>query len=187
MAGLIIALLAIPASAQPRRLVAVPPKSAVTFEATHLMGDFGGRAEGVTGEFEADIADLRAGITGVLRVRAAALRTGHEGRDRDMRKLLEVERHPEIRFTIGGVDPSFNSVTAAADVLLTVKGGLALRGVERPLSFLARARIRDDRIWVRGESMLRLREFGITPPRRLLFSVGEKVAISFDVTLEPAE
>ena len=187
MAGLVIALLATSAPAQSRRLLPVPSKSAVAFDATHPLGDFGGRADGVTGEFQADISDLRAGVTGVLRVRAAALRTGNESRDRDMRRLLEVERYPEIRFTIGGVDASFNSINAAADVLLTVKGGLALRGVERPLAFLARARIRDDRIWVRGESQFRLTDFGIKPPTRLFFSVGNTVAISFDLTLEPAE
>lgn len=187
MAGLAIALLATSAPAQTRRLVPVSAKSAVAFEAKHALGDFGGRAEGVTGEFQADISDLRAGVTGVLRVRAVSLRTGNEGRDRDMRKLLEVDRYPDIRFTIGAVDPSFNLVTAASDVLLTIKGGLSLRGTERPLTFLARARIRDDRIWVRGESDLRLTDFGIKPPTRLFFSVADKVTVSFDVTLESAE
>ncbi len=98
-----------------------------------------------------------------------------------------MDRYPDIRFTIGGVDPSFNLVTAASDVLLTIKGGLSLRGMERPLTFLARARIRDDRIWVRGESELRLTDFGIKPPTRLFFSVADKVTVSFDVTLESAE
>jgi polyisoprenoid-binding protein YceI len=187
LAGLLVALLAASAPAQSRRLVPVATKSAVTFEATHALGDFGGRGEEVTGEFQLDTADLRAGVTGVLRVRAASLRTGNESRDRDMRKLLEVDRYPEIRFTIGATDTSFNSITAGADVLLTVKGGLAVRGVERPLTFLARARLRDDRIWVRGESRLKLTDFGIKPPSRLFFSVGDQVSVSFDVTLEPAE
>jgi polyisoprenoid-binding protein YceI len=187
LAGLCIALLAASAPAETRRLVPVTAKSAVAFEATHRLGDFGGRAEEVTGEFQADPADLRAGISGVLRIRTASLRTGNESRDRDMRKLLEADKHPEVRFTIGAVEASFNSITPAADVLLTVKGGLALRGVERPLTFLARARLRDDRIWVRGESRLRLTDFGIAPPRRLFFTVGDQISLSFDVTLEPTE
>ena len=52
-------------------------------------------------------------------------------------------------------------------------------------SFLARARLVGDRIWVRGESRLRLTDFGIEPPRRLLFRVGNEVSVSFDVTLQP--
>jgi polyisoprenoid-binding protein YceI len=187
LAGMLVTVLFLPASAQPRRWVPNPAKSVVTFDATHQMGDFSGRAEAVTGEFQADTADLRASITGVARVRVAVLRTGNDNRDRDMRKVLDVDRFPEIRFTIGGVEPSFNSVTSSADTLITVKGGLAVRGVERPVTFLARVRLRDDRIWVRGESRIRLTDFGIKPPSRLFFRVGDDVTIGFDITLEPSE
>jgi polyisoprenoid-binding protein YceI len=187
LAGMLVTVLFLPASAQPRRWVPNPAKSVVTFDATHQMGDFSGRAEAVTGEFQADTADLRASITGVARVRVAVLRTGNDNRDRDMRKVLDVDRFPEIRFTIGGVEPSFNSVTSSADTLITVKGGLAVRGVERPVTFLARVRLRDDRIWVRGESRIRLTDFGINPPSRLFFRVGDDVTIGFDLTLEPSE
>jgi polyisoprenoid-binding protein YceI len=187
LAGMLVTVLFLPASAQPRRWVPNPAKSVVTFDATHQMGDFSGRAEAVTGEFQADTADLRASITGVARVRVAVLRTGNDNRDRDMRKVLDVDRFPEIRFTIGGVEPSFNSVTSSADTLITIKGGLAVRGVERPVTFLARVRLRDDRIWVRGESRIRLTDFGIKPPSRLFFRVGDDVTIGFDITLEPSE
>jgi polyisoprenoid-binding protein YceI len=187
LAGMLVTVLFLPASAQPRRWVPNPAKSVVTFDATHQMGDFSGRAEAVTGEFQADTADLRASITGVARVRVAVLRTGNDNRDRDMRKVLDVDRFPEIRFTIGGVEPSFNSVTSSADTLITIKGGLAVRGVERPVTFLARVRLRDDRIWVRGESRIRLTDFGIKPPSRLFFRVGDDVTIGFDLTLEPSE
>jgi len=187
LAGMLVTVLFLPASAQPRRWVPNPAKSVVTFDATHQMGDFSGRAEAVTGEFQADTADLRASITGVARVRVAVLRTGNDNRDRDMRKVLDVDRFPEIRFTIGGVEPSFNSVTSSADTLITIKGGLAVRGVERPVTFLARVRLRDDRIWVRGESRIRLTDFGINPPSRLFFRVGDDVTIGFDLTLEPSE
>jgi polyisoprenoid-binding protein YceI len=187
LAGMLVTVLFLPASAQPRRWVPNPAKSVVTFDATHQMGDFSGRAEAVTGEFQADTADLRASITGVARVRVAVLRTGKDNRDRDMRKVLDVDRFPEIRFTIGGVEPSFNSVTSSADTLITIKGGLAVRGVERPVTFLARVRLRDDRIWVRGESRIRLTDFGIKPPSRLFFRVGDDVTIGFDLTLEPSE
>ncbi len=185
LAGLVLALITPSAEAQSRRWVPVPGKSVVAFEATHRLGDFRGSSDTVTGEFEADPAEIRAGFTGTLRVPVAALRTGDAGRDRDMRKLLRADTHKVIRYTIGGSDASFHALTATADVLLTIKGALEVRGVERPLVFLARARLVGDRIWVRGESRLRLTDFGIEPPRRLLFRVGNEVAVSFDVTLQP--
>jgi polyisoprenoid-binding protein YceI len=187
LAGLALALLTTPAEAQSRRWVPVPGKSVVTFEATHRLGDFRGSAETVTGEFEADPTEIRAGFTGTLRVPVAALRTGNVGRDRDMQKLLQADTHKLIRYTIGGSEASFNAITANADVLLTIKGALEVRGVERPLAFLARARLLGDRIWVRGESRLRLTDFGMEPPRRLMFRMGNEVAVSFDVTLRPAD
>jgi len=183
---MLVTLLVFPASAESRRWLPNPSKSVASFDATHQLGDFSGRAEGVTGEFQVDTADLRTGIIGLARVRVASLRTGDVSRDRDMRKALDADRIPEIRFTIGSVEPSFNVVTAAADTLLTVKGGLSLRGVERSVTFLARIRLRDDRIWVRGESRIRLTDFGIEPPSRLFFRVGDQVTISFDLTLEPS-
>jgi polyisoprenoid-binding protein YceI len=184
LAGLLVALLATASPAGSRQWMPVPDRSAVEFSATHPLGDFTGRAEGVTGEFQADPADLKVGVTGVLRVRVAALRTGEAARDRDMRKLLEADKHPEIRYTVSAVEGSFNSMTPTADVLLTIKGGMFIHGVERPMTFLGRARLRDDRVWVRGESRLRLTDFGVTPPSRLFFKVGDEVLVSFDVTLE---
>jgi len=187
LAGLTLALLATPAGAQSRRWVPVSGKSLVAFEATHRLGDFRGSAETVTGEFEADPTDIRAGLTGTLRAPVAALRTGDAGRDRDMRKLLQADTHRLIRYTIGGSEASFTSITATADVLLTIKGALEVRGVERPLVFAARARLIGDRIWVRGESTLKLTDFGMEPPRRLGFRVGNQVGVSFDVTLRAAD
>ena len=78
LAGLALALLSSSADADSRRWVPVSGKSLVAFEATHRMGEFRGSAETVTGEFEADPADIRAGLTGTLRVPVAALRTGDQ-------------------------------------------------------------------------------------------------------------
>ena len=187
LAALIATLVVASAPAEPRRWVPVAAKSAVAFEATHAMGNFSGRADGPTGEFQVDPADLKAGVTGVLRVRVASLRTGDTGRDRDMLKVLEADKHPEIRFTVATAEASFNSLSPSADVLLTIKGGMFIHGVERPMTFPARARLRDERVWVRGESRLRLTDFGISPPSRLFLKVGDEIQISFDVTLEPRE
>src|SRR5262245_7980797 len=147
--GLLTAvLLAARVGADVRTWAPVVGKSAVTFNSAFPMGDFTGTAEDVTGEFRADSADLRQGVTGTLRVKAAGLRTGDDGRDRQMRRTLGVERYPEIRFTIEHVDPSFPSLSDRGDVLLTIKGLMLIHGIERPMVFPGRARLRDDKLWV---------------------------------------
>ncbi len=187
VAGLALLLAVASADAEPRRWVPSPGKAQVWFTASFPLGDFTGRTEDVKGEFQADPADLRQGVTGTLQVVAASLRTGIDGRDRDMRRALDVDGHREIRFVVQSIESSFASVTDAADVLLTIKGIMVVRGVERPMAFPGRLRARGEHLWVRGETTLRMTEFGITPPKRLFLAVRDEVAVAFDVTLERAE
>lgn len=171
--------------ADARRYIPVPAKSEVYFSATFPMGNFSGRTSDIEGEFLADPNDLRAGITGALRVKAYSMRTGDSGRDRDMYRALAVDRFPEIRFTIERVEASFGSVADRTDVLLTIVGLMSIRGEERAMTFPGRVRLRDGRLWVRGEAELRMSQFGIKPPSRFFVSVKDVVLVSFDVTLAP--
>jgi polyisoprenoid-binding protein YceI len=174
-----------PAGADLRRFTPVTGKSEVSFTASFPLGNFTGRTEDVDGEFRADPGDLRSGVTGMLRIKAYALRTGDDGRDREMYRFLGVDRYPEIRFTVDKIDASFSSMTDRSDVLLTITGLMSIRGVERAMAFAGRARLRDDKLWVRGESQLRMSQFGMKPPSRLFMNVGDTLLVSFDVTLAP--
>ena len=184
LGGLVLALAAArPLDAAPRDLIPVPGRSEVTFAATFPLGNFTGRAGDIGGQFRADPADLRQGVTGALRVRVTSLRTGVDGRDRDMLRLLASARYPEIVFTLERAEASFASITDRADVLLTLHGVMSIRGVDRPMTFPGRARFREDKLWVRGESELRLSDFGMTPPSRFFFRVRDRLLVGFDVTL----
>ncbi len=183
LAVLAMIVAAAPARGDTRRWVTLPGKSAVAFAAFFPLGKFTGEAQAVAGEFRADADDLRQGITGVLRVKAAGLQTGDGGRDRDMHKALGVERYPEISFTVQQVSASFRSVTDKADVLLTITGIMLMRGVERPMTFPGRVRLREDKLWVRGEGQLKMTDFGVKPPTRFFLEVRETVLVSFDLLL----
>lgn len=186
-AALVTLLLLAPITpAAPARWTPVGGKSEVRVAARHRLGDFTGVAERLMGEFEGDPGDLRQPVTGTLRVPVAALRTGVDGRDRDMRRLLDAERFPEIRYTISSVEPSFGSASDRSDVLLTIHGTLAIRDVERPVTFLGRVRLRDGQVWVRGEASTRMTDFGITPPRRFLVAVEDALLLAFDLLLARA-
>jgi len=181
----LVALLALcaPARADLRRWTPVSGSTEVGFTASFPLGEFTGRTQDVRGEVRADPGDLREGVSGELMVRASALRTGDDGRDRDMYRTLAVDQYPDIRFTVLKIEASFPSVTDRADVLLTVSGTMTVRGVERPMAFPARVRLRDDRLWVRGEGQLKMSDFGIRPPSRLLLQVKDTVVVTFDLLL----
>ena len=53
------------------------------------------------------------------------------------------------------------------------------------MAFPGRARLRDDKLWVRGEGQLRMSHFGMKPPSRFFFDVKDTLLVSFDVTLAP--
>jgi polyisoprenoid-binding protein YceI len=184
---LVVALLgaAFPVHADVRRFTPVPAKSEVSFAASYPFGNFTGRTQDITGEVHANLLDLRSGVTGVVRVKAASLRTGDDGRDRDMRRTLAADRYPEIRFTVERIEASFPSVADRSDVLVTINGLMSIRGVERAMIFPGRARVRDDKLWVRGEAELRMSDFGVRPPSRFFLDVKDTVLVSFDLTLAP--
>ena len=175
--------LAAPAAAEPKRWTTVPGRSYVAFDASFAFGDFTGSTEDVVGEFLADPADLRQSVAGALRVNPATLRTGVSGRDLDMRRALAVVPYPEIRFTLERVEPSFPSVTDRSDLLLSISGLMLIRGVERLMVFPGRVRLRDDRLWVRGENRLKMSDFGIKPPKRFFLQVEDSVLVRFDLLL----
>lgn len=176
-----------PAGAEPMRYTIVPNRSQAGFDAAYPLGDFSGSTEDVTGEFTLDPANLGLRATGSVTVNAATLRTGISGRDRDLRKVLEVEKYPEIRFTVGEVQASFPSLAERPDTTLTITGTLTIHGVERPMALTARARIVEGHLWVRGEGALKLTDFAITPPRKFFLSVKDEVRVSFDVLLAPRD
>jgi len=171
------------AIAETARWVVESGKSRVGFDAFHRLDNFSGASETPSGEVELDIEDLKKPIKGALTVPVASLRTGKAGRDKDLRRALDGERHPEIRYRIDKVESSFASLTDNTDVLLTLHGILSMRGTERPVGFMGRVRLRQGALWVRGENRIRPADFGIPPLRSWLISTKEHVLATFDLVL----
>jgi len=174
------------ALADTARWVPVPGQSLVSFDASFPPADFSGFARDITGEFEADASDLGQGVMGHLSVQVSTMSTGNDGRDKDMYKVLAADRNPTMFFVIQTVEaPSFPlGVAEHTDTLLTIQGRLSIAGVERVKRFSGRVRIKQGRLWVRGESRFKMSDFGIKPPQYLLFRVKDEVGVGFDLLLE---
>ena len=184
---LLAASLSGPALAETERWVVESGKSRVGFDAFNPLGNFSGASEAPSGEVEVDIEDLKKPIKGSLTAPVTSLRTGRGGSDKDLWRALDGERHPEIRFRIDKVESSFASLSENTDVLLTLNGVLFMRGVERPVSFLGRIRLRQGGLWVRGEDRIRLSDYGIPPLRTwLVVAMRDYVLATFDLALKKA-
>jgi polyisoprenoid-binding protein YceI len=188
MVALALAGLPGPAWAQMQRWSVEAGQSRIGFDAFHVLGAFSAASERPSGEFEANISDLKQPVKGTLTVAAATLRSGDSGRDRDIRAALDAEHHPDLQYRIDKVESSFPSLAENNDVLLTIHGVLSLRGVDRPVTFTGRVRLRQGgTLWVRGESWIKPRDFGIPPLRQWMLSIRESVLATFDLVMSRAQ
>jgi polyisoprenoid-binding protein YceI len=178
------------ARADMQRFTVESAKSRVSFDAFHpwTVGVFAAASEGPIGEFEIDISDLRQPVKGSLTVSAAGFRSGDKSRDKDIRRALDVDHHPEIQYRIDKMDSSFPSLAENNDVILTIHGVLSVKGVERPTTFAGRIRLRPGgALWIRGESWLKPRDWGVPLIRSWLVSMKDSVLAIFDLTLNKSQ
>jgi polyisoprenoid-binding protein YceI len=182
---LLVPLETAPAFAEPARWMPVRGQSLVSFDAIFPPANFSGFGRDLSGEFEADAADLSQGVSGSLTVQVLGISTGSDGRDKEMWKALAADRHPTMYFVIQTIEaPSFPpGVAEQTDTLLTIQGRLSIAGVERVKRFSGRVRLKDGRLWVRGESRFKMSDFGIKPPQYLLLPVKDEVGVGFDLLL----
>jgi len=183
-----ILALAVPVSAEMQRFTVEGDKSHAGFDAFHPFGNFSVSSESTTGEIEADIADLKQPIKGQFGMLAISLRSGDEKRDRKIHSNLDTERYPTISYRIEKVESSFSSLAENNDVLLTIRGVLTMKGLDRPVDFSGRVRLRPGgALWVRGESWIRPRDWGVPPIRIWLAASRETVLATFDLVLSKAQ
>ena len=192
IAGLLCAMLAVasaaPGAAETQRFSIQAGKSRVGFDAFHPLGNFTATSESPTGEFEMDISNLKQPIKGSLSLSPDSLRSRDKGRDKDVRRALDSEHHPDIRYQIETVESSFPTLAENSDVLLTIRGLLSVRGVTRSVTFTGRMRLRPEGgLWVRGESWLRPSDFGVPLLRSWLISMKDGVLATFDLILNKAQ
>jgi polyisoprenoid-binding protein YceI len=182
--------LASPTLADTQRFIIDPAKSRVSFDAFHpfASGTFSAAADGPTGEVELDLSDLRQPIKGSLTVAASGLRSGKAGRDKDIRRALDTDHHAEIRYRVAKVESSFPSLAENNDVILTIHGVLTVKDIDRPTTFAGRVRLRPGgALWVRGESWVKPRDWGVPLLRSWMISMKDSVLAIFDLTLSRAK
>ena len=183
-------MLPFPAAAEVQKFTVESDKSRVLVDTFHpwAIGRFSAGAENPTGEFEVDVDDLRQSIKGTLTVPASAFRSGKSGRDKQIRKALDAEHNPEIRYRIDKVDSSFPSLAENNDVFLTIHGMLSIKGVDRPATFAGRVRRKaNGALWVRGEGWVKPQDFGVPLITTWMLSMKESVLAIFDLTMSQSK
>lgn len=133
------------------------------FDGHATTGDFVGTTDRVTGAVlaSADYASLR----GWVEAPVATLRTGNGLRDRDLRKVMDVDRFPTMRYELRGA--STRPATGAEGAGLLLHGTLRLHGVARPVDVPVTVARTGDTVRVAGTFPVNVTDYGVGGLRRM--------------------
>jgi polyisoprenoid-binding protein YceI len=155
----------------------------LSFDGRATVGEFTGTTTSVTGEISGgDLSEVRGWVEAPVR----ALVTGNERRDRDLNKSMESEKYPTIRFELSGVaatDPAGDSIN------VVLHGRFIIHGVTREVVIPASAVWGTERIRVRGETPLNLKDYkigGLTKALGML-KMYEEIVVHVDLTFGTTE
>jgi len=113
-------------------------------------------------------------------VRAAAMKTGNESRDRTMReKTLEAAKFPEIVFEVRKVAADWTKIAAGQTSEATVSGELSVHGKALPLEVPVRVEVSAAAIILSGAFDLRWKAYGLNDPSFGVITVREPIKVTF--------
>jgi len=182
-----LALLAVIAPVRAQRPAPIPPsrlvRGTLSFDGHSTLGDFVGTTDSVRGEMTGgpEIAEVR----GWVEAPVATLHTGNGKRDKDLRKSMEVDTFPTMRFDLADVVPG---ATPGDSSTVTLRGRLSIHGVTRDVDIAARVWVAPDTIRVRGDFPLNLKDYRIGGLSKMLgiLKMHENIEVHLDLVFATA-
>lgn len=179
---LALALSAASLSAAPRTLtIANDGKSYAGFHVDDTVDAVDGITKKVSGTVVVDEENVAASSV-TLSVDLASLDTGIGMRDSEMRDTLGTSRFPAAVFkSTAVIGPA--AVAAGQQVDLKLAGDFSLHGVTRRINVPVRVTlVSPNRVQATGRFVIRMTDYDITVPDKLIVSVANEVTVRFDVT-----
>jgi polyisoprenoid-binding protein YceI len=151
----------------------------LSFDGRATLGDFVGTTDSVRGEMRGGgtLADVR----GWVEANVASLRTGNGKRDKDMRKSMEVEQHPTMRFDLAQVEPGKRTGDTVA---IRLRGTLTIHGVTQQVDVPGRVWAEGDDWRLRADFPLNVKDYAVGGLSKLLgvLKMSEHITVHVDVT-----
>jgi polyisoprenoid-binding protein YceI len=140
-----------------------------------------GRAPGLSGTIDA-VAGPNGEWTVHARivVEAAAMVTGNEKRDRNMReKVLETDRFPEIVFEARRVRADLSRFRVGERFTVEASGDLTVHGRALPIQLPVDVSVSADRVTLQGSFPLAWKSYGLNDPSFGVVTVREPMRVVF--------
>ena len=150
----------------------VPEKSRLWAEARSSLHPIQVETSGLTGIIEAEVRDGQVVLGAPFRVEidAERLRSGNALLDGELSRRLETRKFPAV---VGAV----REVRRDGGLWL-LRGELTLHGVGRLTDADVTARVVDGKtIEIEGEKVIDMQDYGLTPPKLLIFRVYPEVKV----------
>jgi polyisoprenoid-binding protein YceI len=151
----------------------IPERSRLWAEARSSLHPIRVETDGLRGDLEAEVEDgkVRLGAPFRVEIDAERLRSGNGLVDGELQRRLDTRRFPRVVGTVRAVE-------AVDGGRSRLQGDLSLHGVTKPTDADVTVRVIDERtIEIEGEKTIDMRDYGLTPPKFLIFRVQPDVRV----------
>jgi polyisoprenoid-binding protein YceI len=153
-----------------------PGRSAVLVKARSNVGPISFATSEVKGvisaEIDGKVIDLEAPITADLTVSLRELTSGNSLYDTELKRRIDARRYPEATLHLEQVERAVESKEFG------LSGRIELHAVVRPLHGVVTVeRLERDRMVIRGQQTLDVREFGLDVPTTLALKIYPEVSV----------
>jgi polyisoprenoid-binding protein YceI len=135
---------------------------------------------GITGWFEAATnadgsLDLDQPVSGELELAVERLTSGNQLYDRELRRRIDARRYPSITGRLTDM------VADGAPPDYVVTGEISFHGKTRTFSHGMQIEAREDGVFLAGEDIFDIREFGMKPPSMLMVRVYPEISVRVEL------
>jgi YceI-like protein len=161
----------------------VPDLSQVWIEAKSSLHPIHGEGKGLSGSIEAEVVDGRLNLNGTpqiqLEMPIEALKSGKGLEDAEMLRRVDARRYPTIRGVV-------TEVRESSPGHYRMSGDLTFHGVTKSVEGLISLSQPDGdgTIVFEGEQIFDIRDFGVQPPKILMFKVHPDVTVRVRVVAQ---
>ncbi|MGH8900820.1 MAG: YceI family protein [Egibacteraceae bacterium] len=160
-----------------------PSRSQIWMEADSNVHPIHGEADGLQGEIVAEVVDGRLDLSLIPKMRLELpvdqLQSGNAMQDKELRRRIDARRHPTIVGEAREVSQQGNGTR------YRVRGNLTFHGVTRPVEGEIDLSKPDERtLVIEGAQTFDIRDYGVDPPKILMFKVHPIVKVRVKVVGE---
>jgi hypothetical protein len=184
------------------RTLALNPKSTLALFGDSSLHPFTASASSMAVTLEVDAAKTSAAVTdadfakavlqpGALQrlelvIPVGMLKSKEALLDKNMRKAMKAERHPNIIFRLSSYEVTASTLSPSASHIKAL-GTLEISGRQNPVEVHMEGVPTAAGIRVQGDHSLMMSDYGIKPPTMMMgaIKVKDPVVIRFDLTLDP--